>query len=541
MASAAGGGAAAVASNDPVAHLLRRLTFLATPADVAAARSMGQDKVIAAALTGQPYPGSDQGVQPGVVDPTGQPFYITYPKSGAPTHGVIGAAEAEAVEAARMAAGDPARAQTPQFRGRLAKFAVDDSVLPAALGAPAAMPGATAVTGASAAAAASALRSTPRTEVFDPAVDLVAAQMWWTDRMVRTAWPLQERMVLFWHNHFATANSKVDSPALMLRQNALFRRLALGNFRDLMQAVAVDAAMLIWLDGDTNRKQAPNENFGREFMELFTVGLGYTQADVEAAARAFTGWRVDFATDTVVFHPGNHDDGTKTFFGQTGRWTGADVIDIALRQPAHGPFLMGKLWQHFVGTAPTATDLAPVVRAYVGSGWNVAAGLAAILSSPGFVAPQALWALYRSPAEYVVAAMRAFGRPVQDAAPVAAMSALGQDLLNPPNVGGWPGGATWLNAGTLLGRFNFSQMLSASQPPASLQSWARTLRPGASASAIGPVVDAVVGQAGLHGVSAATQQALVAYAQAPETGRTPLQRASGLLHLVLGAPEFQLM
>jgi len=585
--------AEAVAVDDPVAHLLRRITFVAPPAAVASARTMGQAAVIEAALAGRPYPGADQGVPLGVVDPQGRPFYVTHPQSGTPTHGVISVADAQAVAAAAAAMRDPAAAKSAQVQNRLHKYAVDDTALAAVFGVtPPAGRGAAVGAGVggtgpdAAATAAAKLLGSRRTQVFDPAVNLVAAQMWWTDRMVRTAWPLQELMVLFWHGHFATANNKVDSPALMLRQNQLFRRYALGNFRDLMQAVAVDAAMLIWLDGNSSHKQAPNENFGREFMELFTLGLGYTQDDVEAASRAFTGWHVDGKTDQVAFNPKDHDDGQKTFFGQTGPWTGEDVINIALQQPAHGPFLMGQLWRFFVGTPADAAVLGPVVDAYVGSGLSIAAGLHAILTSPAFSAPEAMWALYRSPAEYVVAGMRAFGRPVMDAGPVQAMGQLGQDLLNPPNVGGWPGGANWVNAGTLLGRFNFAEQLAASEPQAALAPWAGMLAKGAvggaggalsmgtagaagtigtagalgsagttvaagamgapgamgtPADAAGQVVDALIARAGLHGVWPQARQALVAYAQAPEAKvRTVPERISGLIHLVVSAPEFQL-
>ncbi len=523
-------GVAPVAADDPVAHLLRRITFVARSDDVAAARTLGAQAVIDAALAGRPYPGSDQGVPAGIVDPSGRPFFVSRSNSGLPAHGVISADEAEAVAQSQAEARDAAAATTKVAQQQAMRRRLDDAALAQAL--------AGGVSAAVSGAPTAQQLVSGGAQVYDPAADLTAAQMWWTDRMVRTAWPLQELMVLFWHNHFATADYKVNSPALMIRQNQLFRAHALGNFRDLMRAVAIDPAMLLWLDGNTSHKRAPNENFGREFMELFTLGLGYTQDDVDAAARAFTGWHYNAATDQVVFNPKDHDDGQKTFFGRTGPWTGDDVIGIALQQPAHGPFLMTKLWNAFVGTPPSAAQLGPVVDAYLQHGYEIQPALRAILSSPAFSSPEAMWSMYRGPARFVVAAMRALGRPVVDATPPATMRALGQDLFNPPNVGGWPGGATWINAGTLLGRFNFGERLAGSEPRQALVPLAQGLQKGDSAG----VVDALVARAGLHGVSDQSRQALIAYAQAaPWTVRTVEEKLGGLIHLVLSAPEFQLV
>jgi uncharacterized protein (DUF1800 family) len=168
---------------------------------------------------------------------------------------------------------------------------------------------------------------------------LPALQNIWLSRMLFTARPLEERMTLFWHNHFATANSKVGRPPAMYDQNKLFRSQALGSFRELLKSVARDPAMLRWLDSNSNRRRSPNENFARELMELFTLGVGnYTEQDVREAARAFTGWFFDRNLG-FVFNSNQHDPGQKTFLGRTGSWNGDDVIDIILQQPASADFV----------------------------------------------------------------------------------------------------------------------------------------------------------------------------------------------------------
>ena len=171
--------------------------------------------------------------------------------------------------------------------------------------------------------------------------DMGSVSKWWMYRMLHTQRPLEEKMTLFWHGHFATANYKVDNPRWMWQQNQTFRTHALGNFRQMLLAVTRDPAMLVWLDGVDNRKGHPNENYGRELQELFTMGVGsgYTEKDVQEAARAFTGWGVDRDANSAVFSPDRHDDGVKTYLGETGNFTGDDVIDIIVRQPATARFL----------------------------------------------------------------------------------------------------------------------------------------------------------------------------------------------------------
>jgi uncharacterized protein (DUF1800 family) len=369
-------------------------------------------------------------------------------------------------------------------------------------------------------------------------------QLWWVDRMVRTPNPLQELMTLFWHNHFATGVAKVGSAALMKQQNDLFRRNALGNFRTMLQEVTRDPAMLIWLDGRANHRRAPNENYARELMELFTLGVGqYTEDDVHAAARAFTGFHVD-KDGNVRFMASDHDGSVKTFLGRSGPFGPDDVIAIILEQPAHPYFLAGKLWGFFIGGQPTPAQLAPHAQAYVASGFEIKALVRSLLTSPDFYAPGGRRGLVRSPAELVVAALRAVapGEPVTSPAIPAAISRMGMELFNPPNVGGWPGGLSspaWINAGTLMTRFNFAEQLAATLPRQALVDGSQATDGLPDPAAL---VERWTARLGLSDLSAASRSALLAYL-ADAGGFTPRAaeaKLRGLIQLLLASPEFQL-
>jgi uncharacterized protein (DUF1800 family) len=289
--------------------------------------------------------------------------------------------------------------------------------------------------------------------------NLDSLRNWWIFRMVHTRRPLEEKMVLFWHNHFATANFKVDRPPWMWKQNELFRRHALGNFRTMLQALARDAAMLVWLDGRDNRNGAPNENFAREVMELFSMGVGsgYAEADIKEAARAFTGWRYDDRVKGFLYDAHLHDDGAKTIFGQTGNFHGDDVIDLICRRPATARFLATKLWRFFVHDSPSADDLKPLEEAYWKSGYDLREIMRALLTSPSFYSEAALYSKIKSPVEFAVMTMRTLDAPLSLANGIHwRVGAMGQDLFNPPNVKGWREGASWINTRTLLARVNFA-------------------------------------------------------------------------------------
>lgn len=298
---------------------------------------------------------------------------------------------------------------------------------------------------------------------------LTAITQLWLYRMMHTKRPLQEKMTLFWHGHFATGIQKVKSPQLMWKQNETFRQLGLGKFYDLVLAVSKDPAMLIWLDNRTNRKAAPNENYGRELMELFTLGIGnYTEFDVRASARAFTGWFLKgvkgsdgkhFVDGSFYFNPRQHDDGQKTFLGETGNWNGTDIIRIILSKPASDTFMATKLFSFFVWDNPDPKTVAPFAQLFASSDHNIQTLMKAIFMSPEFSSEQALRAKIKSPAEYVAGLLKAFNVAKPPAVAVGSMTLQGQQLFNPPNVGGWPGGLSWVSTNSLLERYNFANYL----------------------------------------------------------------------------------
>ncbi len=381
---------------------------------------------------------------------------------------------------------------------------------------------------------------------------LDSIKKWWLYRMSHSPRPLEEKMTLFWHGHFATANYKVDHPRRMWEQNETFRTHALGNFRTLLAAVSRDPAMLVWLDGAENRRGKPNENYGRELLELFTLGAGggYTEADVKECARAFTGWQFDRDTDTFKFNAEQHDDGEKTFLGQTGNLNGDDILDIVVKHPSTARFVCTKLFKFYVHDAPTPADIKPLTQAYFASGYEIRAVLTALLNSPAFYSDAALHAKIKSPTEYIVTALRTLDAPFSAANNnlLGAGRTMGQELFNPPNVKGWSGGKTWMNTMTLIARANFANTLTEVMSRRGLLS--PRLHRGIAAYGTAPngvqtpaqMVDAVWGLLlPGHPPGAATHAALVAYAaEGSELSVNFDAKAPGLTALILSAPEYQL-
>jgi uncharacterized protein (DUF1800 family) len=280
---------------------------------------------------------------------------------------------------------------------------------------------------------------------------------WWLREMIETPSPLSERMTLFWHNHFATSQQKVRSVQLMYRQNTLLRRESLGNFATLLHAIGKDPAMLVYLDNAGNRRQAPNENFAREVMELFTLGEGnYTEHDVKEAARAFTGWSLDRETGEFTYRRIWHDYGEKTVLGRSGRLDGDDVIDTLLARPQTARFVAAKLWREFVSPTPDPAAVSRWADVFREARYEVKPLLRVALMSDAFWAEANRGALVKSPVELVVGTLRTFGiHPVDLRPAVFACAALGQNPFAPPNVKGWPGGDAWIDSATLLGRRQF--------------------------------------------------------------------------------------
>lgn len=277
---------------------------------------------------------------------------------------------------------------------------------------------------------------------------------WWLREMLATPSPLTERMTLFWHNHFVSSQQKVKYSQLMYRQNMLLRSQALGNFGALLHAVSKDPAMLIYLDNANNRKGAPNENFAREVMELFTLGEGhYTEQDIKEAARAYTGWSIDPETGEYKWRPFIHDTGSKTVLGQSGNFSGDDVLDILLAQPACAEFIATKLWREFISPNPDPAEVARIARHFRDSHYEIKVALRELFLSPAFWAEKNRGTLVKSPVELVVGTLKQFNFTYDDPLPFTfAVAQLGQNLFSPPNVKGWPGGDAWINSSTLLAR-----------------------------------------------------------------------------------------
>jgi hypothetical protein len=281
---------------------------------------------------------------------------------------------------------------------------------------------------------------------------------WWADRMVATNRPLQEKMALFWHGHFASGEDKVRDYRKMLGQVLLFQQHAVGNFGTLLSAVTRDPAMLVYLDAGQNVKGRPNENFGRELMELFTMGVGnYTEHDIREAARAFTGWR----DDDLGFHidEAKHDDGDKTVLGRTGPLRGQDVLDIIVAEPATARFIAGKLYRFLV-----REDLSPGFQDQLGAllqshNYSIAPFLRTVFLSRDFYSQASMGTHIKGPVELIVSTYRRLGLTTLPGVPDfhTVSTELGQSLLNPPTVAGWSQGRAWITPGSLLARGNFAR------------------------------------------------------------------------------------
>lgn len=280
---------------------------------------------------------------------------------------------------------------------------------------------------------------------------------WWYREMLATDSSLTERLTLFWHNHFTSGLRKVKAPVLLYRQNLLLRRHAVGNFRELLHAVARDPAMVLYLDNHVNRKDKPNENFARELLELFTLGEGrYTEQDIKEAARAFTGWTIDRHSGAFRFNPYQHDDGVKTFLGKSGKFDGDDVLDILLEQPRTAEHMVEKLWREFVSDTPDPNDVRRLAQVFRANNYELRPLLQGLLTSVAFRQTKNRGTLVKSPAELIVGTLRVFPLPALEPRQlVHAAHFLGQDLFDPPNVKGWPGGSAWITSNTLLARQKF--------------------------------------------------------------------------------------
>jgi len=401
-------------------------------------------------------------------------------------------------------------------------------------------------------------------------------QGYWMHRMICTKRPLEEKMTLFWHHVFATSYTKLNRNPQANKQIETFRYYAMGNFRTILLELSKDPAMIFWLDNNENRNGRPNENFGRELLELFSMGVGmdghanYSEEDVKECARAFTGWTLapglprypygDYLWQ-FEYRPDLHDDGEKVFLGQRGRLNGEDVVDIIVRQPATARFLSRHLYNFFVADEPgvpswqnTPPADMETVRAleqeYFRSNYDIRAMLRVLFTSPGF--KQARFAKVKSPAELVASVMRMaddYTAPKPDIHNIAyACSYMGQDLYNPPTVEGWHTGREWIDSGALVERINFAaDQLGDPQKPG-VRRMAERLAAQAAEFTPEELVDQCLQMLGDVRPTAARRADLVESVRRGgevQVGRTKaqkeafIQRVAALLRLIVAVPEFQ--
>ncbi len=306
---------------------------------------------------------------------------------------------------------------------------------------------------------------------------------WWVGQMTKTDAPLRETMTLFWHGHFTSASGKVFNLAEgFYQQNATWRQHAIGNFRTFLEAVTLDPVMLIYLDMEESDKAHPTENYARELLELFTLGVGnYTEKDVLEIARAFTGWTLDQPEGTVRVKretdptrarsvlrdglvpkiiPGRHDTGEKTIFGKTGNFQVKDVLDLIVSHPACGRHIAGRLIAYYGAYDPDGTLRERMGRAFTESKYEIRPMLEVLFTSPEFYAPEARGSQVKSPVRLLVGALRELKHDGEVTPAVAQLTVpLGQELFNPPTVKGWPGGTAWVSASTLALRARLGEPL----------------------------------------------------------------------------------
>jgi uncharacterized protein (DUF1800 family) len=374
---------------------------------------------------------------------------------------------------------------------------------------------------------------------------IASEQTIWLYRMLHTARPLEEKMTLFWHNHFATSNTKVANAPAMYAQNQFLRANAMGSFRDLVAGISRDPAMIRWLDGNTNRKASPNENYARELMELFTMGVDtYTQADVKEAARAFTGWFFD-RNQGFVFNRNQHDDGEKTFFGQTGPWGGDDIIGMILDRPVTAEFMARKVFTFFVHGHPEPSTVGRLADGFRGSGYSVRELVRSVLKSPEFSSAEAYHAVIKSPVDFLIGAMKALGVTEFARGAPASLQRMGMSLFNPPDVSGWEWGADWIGSATLLERLNAANGLTTARGDAAPSGMDPAVVGGRMGTASPEqLVDGMLNLLVDGDVPPQTRKSLIDYVAGAgrlSPGSAAFDRSvRGVAHLIMATPVYQM-
>ncbi len=397
--------------------------------------------------------------------------------------------------------------------------------------------------------------------------NILDLRRWWLERMLTSPAPLLEKMTLFWHGHFATSVQKVGDGYWMWLQNDMLRRNALGNFATLTKKMSRDPAMMIYLDLQKSEKEHPNENWARELMELFTIGIGnYTEQDIRESARAFTGYHVNLGTQQFRFAPFQHDASPKMFMGRTGPLDGDDIIDMLLEKPACAQFIGRKIWRYFVEDNPSPETVDTVASRLHASNYEIRPVLREIFSSSKFYSEQVMRSQIKSPVQFLIQTAKLLEAPLPS--PNIAqnsMRQMGQVLFAPPSVKGWDGGRAWISTSTLLFRYNFAnylingdEMLPASDPVKERApdfGFRRGLALGADVRR-DPIDVSKLIPAELRNkpqelvahlsnrlfqakAAAKEAEAFVQYLQArsPDTGDETMR---GLLHLMMSTPQFQL-
>jgi uncharacterized protein (DUF1800 family) len=384
--------------------------------------------------------------------------------------------------------------------------------------------------------------------------DTDSLKRYWLFRFTEGSRPLEETMTLFWHGHFATSDFKVQNPSTEWRQNQMFRKHALGNFRELIGDVALDPAMLVWLDGNNSRKAAPNENFSRELLELFSMGVngGYTETDVKQGAKAFTGWSWDDDRNNLRFTDKDHDTQSKQYLGHTGDFGMDDALNIVARHPSTGRFISKKLFEFFIHDNPPPQEIDRLSKIYLDSAYSIREVVSGVLNSPHFYSDEALYAIVKSPTQYSVMIAKTLDIPYRWVNDMQSYTdTMGQQLFNPPNVKGWKTGQNWINTNTMTARLNFAgHAVDAIRYRGLMKDRLTTAfkAQGRDADQVFSSAEgAVLGVWGWLLPSAklpdATYTQLVAYMKAG-SGKTPNKdywgRAHGLVELVITSPEYQL-
>jgi uncharacterized protein (DUF1800 family) len=382
--------------------------------------------------------------------------------------------------------------------------------------------------------------------------------VWWMVRMANTRRPLQEKMTYFWHSLLTSQLSVVKDPALMLRQNEFFRTNAMSTFPQILKGISADPAMMLYLDISGSQRTAPNENYARELMELFSLGIGnYTENDIRQSARAFTGWVVQRTgglpgTPTYgepQFVPNRFDSGTKTFLGKTGNFRPDDIVDIIVEQPASAKFIVSRLFSFFAYPGASDKTLQTFMDTYLKSNKSIGATVEAILRSDEMYSPQAYRAIVRSPVEYIIAAIKALGSQAAAAQIIGQvqrsgqlLNTMGQVLFEPPNVAGWPGGQTWLNSATMFARLNFINLVTggAAAPRGNQRAAPVPQQPaGANLGTAAQALDYYLPMVLDGNIPDQARQVLFDYVGGADAQLSPDQLRS-LVYLILASPQFHL-